>query len=71
MIVDEILDAKYNNNKVDVEYIRKSAQLMGFDYIIKALDSKDKETIKQALAKYVIDNEYNYRIINDITKLKL
>lgn len=71
MIIDEILDAKCNNNKIDLEYIRKSAQLMGFDYIIKALDSKDKETIKQALAKYVIDNEYNYRIINDITKLKL
>lgn len=70
MIVDEILDAKYNNNKVDVEYIKKSAQLMGFNYITKALDTKDNEKIKQALSKYIIDNGYNYKIINTISKLK-
>lgn len=72
MIIDEILDAKYYDYKIDLDYIQKEANLFGFKYILDAINSKDKETLKQALAKYVINNDYNYRIItNDIPKLKI
>lgn len=72
MIIDEILDAKYNNNIVDIEYIKEMAELLDFDYIIKAILNKDPEETRQALALYIRLNGYNLEIIeNELEQIKI
>ena len=65
MIIDEILDAKYNNNIIDIEYIKEQAELFEFDYITKAIKTQDPEETRKALALYIRLNGYNTDIIGN------
>lgn len=72
MIIDEILDAKHNNNIIDIEYIKEEAELFDFDYITKAIQNKDPEETRQALALYIRLNGYNLEIIeNELEQIKI
>jgi len=70
MIIDEILDAKYKDYKLDRKYILDEASIMGFDYIKKAYETNDPDAIKQALARYIVVNGYDYHITNILDKIK-
>lgn len=72
MIVDEILDAKHNGNIIDIEYIKEEAELYGYDYITKAIQNKNPEETRQALALYIRLNNYNLEIIeNELEQVEI
>lgn len=62
MIIDAILDRKdglpYNEEET-LKYIYDESLMFGFDYIGQALDYGDNAAVQDALAKYIIDNNYN------------
>lgn len=65
MIIDEILDAKCYNNIINMDYIKKEAELFGYDYITKAIQTQDPEETRNALALYIRLNGYNLEIIDN------
>lgn len=64
MIIDEILDARDFNRKINLEYILEDAKIFDFNYIVEAIKTKDKTKIKNALKKYILESNYNKKIIN-------
>lgn len=71
MIIDEILNAKNNNNIIDIEYIKEEAELFDFDYITKAINKQNVNELKAALKEYILQNEYNKELLKDIDNLKI
>lgn len=72
MIIDEILDTLEIKGKIlDLDYIEREARLFEIEYISNAIESKDKEMLKQSLAKYIVDSGYNYNIIKSFDKIKI
>lgn len=72
MIIDEILDTKELNKKIDIEYIQEQAQFYGYDYITKAIQDQDPEETRQALALYIRLNGYNLEIIeNELQQIEI
>lgn len=72
MIIDEILDANSINQPIDIEYIKEEAELFEYDYITKAIQNKDPEETRQALALYIRLNGYNLEIIeNELQQIKI
>ena len=71
MIIDEILDSKELNKKIDIEYIQKEAELFEFADILEAIEQKDIKALKTALKNYVIHNEYKNDILQDIDKIQI
>lgn len=72
MIIDEILDTLEIKGKIlDLDYIAREARLFEIEYISNAIESKDKEMLKQSLAKYIVDSGYNYNIIKSFDKIKI
>ena len=71
MIIDEILDSKELNKKIDIEYIKKEAELFEFADILEAVEQKDITALRTALKNYVIHNEYNKDILQDIDKIQI
>lgn len=72
MIIDEILDTLEIKGKIlDLDYIEREARLFEIEYISNAIESKDKEILKQSLAKYIVDSGYNYNIIKSFDKIKI
>ena len=71
MIIDEILDSKELNKKIDIEYIKEEAKLFEFDDILDAIEQKDIKALKTALKNYVIHNGYNNDILQDIDKIQI
>lgn len=65
MIIDEILDAKCYNNIINMDYIKEEAELFGYDYITKAIETQDPEETRKALALYIRLNGYNTDIIEN------
>ena len=65
MIIDEILDAKCYNNIINMDYIKEEAELFGYDYIKKAIETQDPEETRKALALYIRLNGYNTDIIDN------
>ena len=59
MVIDEILDRK-DGCKYDPEYLVESAETFGFNYISDAFKSKNEESAKAALNKYVDENDYGH-----------
>ena len=71
MIIDEVLDAKYNNYTIDLDYIKEEAQMFKMQNIIDAIEAKDEDRVKQALNDYIILNNYNPEIKKEIKKIKV
>lgn len=71
MIIDEILDSKELNKKIDIEYIKKEAELFEFTDIIDAIEQKDTTALRKALKNYIKTNNYNNNILKDIDKIKI
>ena len=71
MIIDEILDSKELNKKIDIEYIQKEAEMFDFVDILGAIEQKDITALRTALKNYVIHNEYNNDILQDIDKIQI
>lgn len=71
MIIDAILDAKYSGTLASLDYIKEEADIFKMDYIIKAINTRNRETIREALKKYIDKNGYNPDIKKDIDKLKI
>lgn len=71
MIIDEILDTKELNKKIDIEYIQEQAEQFKFTDILEAIEQKDTTALKTALKNYIIQNEYNNDILQDIDKIKI
>ena len=71
MIIDEILDAKHNNNIIDIEYIKEAAELFSLDGITKAINKQNVNELKTALKEYILQNEYNKKLLKDIDNLKI
>ena len=71
MIIDEILDSKELNKKIDIEYIGKEAELFEFADILEAIGQKNITALKTALKNYVIHNKYNNDILQDIDKIQI
>ena len=65
MIIDEILDAKYNNGVIDIEHIKEQAEFFNFDYLTKAIETQDKQEVINTLALYIRLNGYNTDIIDN------
>ena len=64
MIIDAILDRKacgaFTND--DVEYITDEAEIFNFNYIIDAFRTQDNVRIREALCKYIDEQNYNPEI---------
>ena len=71
MIIDEILDSKELNKKIDIEYIEKESELFEFADILESIEQKDATALKTALKNYVIHNEYNNDILQGIDKIQI
>lgn len=71
MIIDEILDTKELNKKIDIEYIQEQAEQFEFTDILEAIEQKDTTALKTALKNYIIQNEYNNGILQDIDKIQI
>ena len=71
MIIDEILDTIDLQKKLDIEYIQKEAEYFEFTDILQAIEQKDTKALKIALKNYIIQNEYNNNILQDIDKIKI
>lgn len=73
MIIDSILDRKAGftyNEEEELQYMYDMATLHSMDYLAAALDGGSDLDIKKALAKYVIENNYNIDIIDYIYSVK-
>lgn len=71
MIIDEILDTIDLQKKLDIDYIHKEAEVFEFNDIVQAIEHKDTTALKTALKNYIIQNEYNKNILQDIDKMKI
>ena len=71
MIIDEILDTIDLQKKLNIEYIKKEAEYFDFTDILQAIEQKDTTALKTALKNYIIQNEYNNNILQDIDKMKI
>ena len=71
MIIDEILDSKELNKKIDIEYIEKESLIFGFFEIAQAIKNKSVAELKTALKNYVIHNEYNNDILQYIDRIQI
>ena len=71
MIIDEILDSKELNKKIDIEYIKEEAEEFGFADICNAIEQKDTTALRKALKNYIKTNNYNNNILKDIDKIKI
>lgn len=71
MIIDEILDTIDLQKKLDIDYIKKEAEYFDFADILQAIEQKDTTALKTALKNYIIQNEYNNNILQDIDKIKI
>ena len=71
MIIDEILDSKELNKKIDIEYIEKEAELFEFADILEAIEQKDIIALRTALKNYVIYNKYNNDILQYIDRIQI
>lgn len=71
MIIDEILDTKELNKKIDIEYIQEQAEQFEFTDILEAIEQKDTTALKTALKNYIIQNEYNNDILQDIDQIQI
>lgn len=71
MIIDEVLDTIDLQKKLDIDYIQKEAEYFDFTDILQAIEQKDTTALKTALKNYIIQNEYNNNILQDIDKIKI
>lgn len=71
MIIDEVLDTIDLQKKLDIDYIQKEAEVFEFADIAQAIEQKDTKALKTALKNYIIQNEYNKNILQDIDKMKI
>lgn len=71
MIIDLILDRKDGqkyNPKIFYTSVMQYGEI-GWN-IAEALDNGNEKTIKEAISKYITDNEYNPKIIDYIKSVK-
>ena len=71
MIIDEILDTKEQQKFLNINYIKKEAEIFNFDNITKAINEQNADELKTALKKYVTNNNYNKELLKDIDKIKI
>lgn len=71
MIIDEILDSKELNKKIDIEYIKEEAEMFLFADILDAIEQKDITALRKALKNYIVTNNYNNNILQDVDKIKI
>ena len=71
MIIDEILDATEQQKFLNIDYIKKQAELFELDSITKAINKQNVNELKTALKNYIIQNEYNKELLKDIDSLKI
>jgi len=69
MIIDLILDRKDGKQYSPKAFYDDVMNYHYNGYIIDAFDSGKEEAIKDALAKYILVNEYNHKIIDYITSV--
>ena len=71
MIIDEILETKEQQKFLNINYIKKEAELFNIDNITKAINEQNANELKTALKEYVTNNSYNKKLLKDIDKLKI
>ena len=64
MIIDEILDTKEQQKFLNINYIKKEAEIFNFDNITKAINEQNTDELKTALKEYVTNNSYNKKFLN-------
>lgn len=71
MIIDEIIGTKEQQKFLNIDYIKKQAELFELDSITKAINKQNVNELKTALKEYIINNEYNKELLKDIDNLKI
>lgn len=71
MIIDLIVDRQYGEGYNPKKFYNEVMECNSifdnsFDYILKAMDTKNEDNVKRALCKYIIEQDYNLELMHFI-----